>query len=171
MDIRNEFARRALQRCGDQQIAPAVVNDVVQILREGEEILEVALTSAPGFTTACVCTSSRLFLGTAPGQVTVIDHEWLTGFSGRPYGPSQEPTLTLKALDGEVNWIGFNQAGLLRILHALAFCFEPTYQATTIPELFNRWIDIHQESDRVDLADEQFDQRIHQAIGKRPWLT
>lgn len=167
----NEFVRKALERCGDTQIAPAVVNDVMHVLGPGEEILEVALTSAPGFTSACVCTTSRLFLGTAPGQVTVIDHAWLTGFCGRPYGPAEELTLTLKAVDGEVNWIGFNRTGLMRILHALDFAMQSPAPEATIPELFNKWIDIQQEADNVEMTSEQFELNIREAIGEGKWLT
>ncbi|MCQ4626642.1 hypothetical protein KBX17_02265 [Corynebacterium sp. CCUG 65737] len=101
----------------------------------------------------------------------MIDHAWLTGFCGRPYGPAEEPTLTLKAVDGEVNWIGFNRTGLMRILHALDFAMQSPSPEATIPELFNKWIDVHQEANNVDMTPEQFELNIREAIGERQWLT
>lgn len=170
------FARSALSRCGDDAVTVSVVNEVQQVLAPGEFILEVAKTTAPGFPSACVCTTSRLFLGAGPGRLTVLEHSWLTFFAGRRYGHSAELTLTLTSFDAEVNWIGFNETGLGRILHALDFVVNNDQsnrpeRAASIPELFNRWVDVRTSSQNEFLTEEQYELGVREAIGEKQWIA
>ncbi len=119
-----------------------VATDIENSLEASEFVLECANTTHPGFHSLLAVTNQRMFIGTGPGQLDVIDITSLTRWR-----IIEQPALVLELhiFHNTYTIHGLGSKGIARIIHALQAVLKaaaespPTMTSTMVDMLSNAW--------------------------------
>ena len=118
--------RAGLAHSQQAEILFRVARELEANLAQGEYVLELAETTAPGFHSLAAITNRRLLIGTGPGAQQEIPLAAVTGWREIP-----QPTLGLELqfFDSHQVVSGLGPKGLARLQHALAWVGAQTQTA------------------------------------------
>lgn len=119
-----------------------IASDIENSLEAGEFVLECANTTHPGFHSLVAVTNQRMFLGTGPGQLDVIN---ITSLTRWRIIEQPERALELQIFHNTYTIHGLGTNGIARITHALKAVLNaavespPTMTSTMVDMLSSSW--------------------------------
>lgn len=171
--ISEEALRAAVERCGGGEEVTNFAKDLAAVLGPNEIALEIAQTTAPGFSSACAVTTDRLILGTGKEKVEEVPLAKLTYFGFRN---EQELDLELHSLEARAVWHGFGERGARRILSALNWIFTFYKQAdlSRTPEkgvtgIYDSWSQVVAQARAEQWETEKFRTDVVPVLANSRW--
>lgn len=162
-----EFLSRAIARAGDSEIIQAHGATIAPLLAENEVVLEAAETTAPGHETALFATDRRLLLVEGLSLVREAPYSMLTHVYGTT---GADFTLTLCLFNRRIEWCGFGERGLRRVLNAIQWANRPVSRPEdSVENLFESWRDTRDQLRSLNTCDADYAQQIVTAVSNRRW--
>lgn len=159
----------AVQRAGSSPATRKVAVDVDNVLRNGEQVMEFADTSAPGFPSALAVTDQRVLVGAGPGTLHFLELAAITGLA------LDGQSLVLRCLDQEVRFSGLAEKAGQRVAGAVAWALgqldtpKTPGNSAEILDTYDAWADLMVSHQSGAVSDEDVNRALSELLSHREW--